>query len=284
MKNLFEQRVEERIRDIKLLNINEVYNLNIKQLLKLSYRDYEPRYYLIKTFDTFFYRILNENTGISTKPEYVIKFLKSKFKLKNWQFESDIFNNVEGIVSEYTEYYDEFDDKSLYQQKVNKGKSIILNIPDIRKNIELIKKTVNSFGYYLNTCTHYDAYHHDWVVMTFFPIYDNDVNDIVYKHKYIYHVTNLSNKDSILKNGFIPMSSNKFFNYPKRCHFFIDSKENSKLFKYDFTNNQENKYVIFTLDTTKIKNVDFYRDPNMKYGVITKVSVSKDTIVDVEEF
>ena len=28
--------------------------------------------------------ILTENTGICIKPEYVIKFLKSKFKLKNW--------------------------------------------------------------------------------------------------------------------------------------------------------------------------------------------------------
>lgn len=281
--NIFEQRIMQHIDNINVFTEDDNY-YDIKYLVKSSYKDYEPRYYLICTYDLFFNRILNENTGISTKPEHVVKFLKSKFKLKNWQFEKDIFNDVEGITAEYTENYDEFDDKSLYYKKVNKGKSIILNIPNIRKNKELIKKTLNSFGYYLNTCSHFDAYHHDWIVMTFFPIYDNVVNDIVYKHKYIYHVTKLSNKESILQNGFIPKSSNKHFNYPKRCHFFIDTKENSKLFKYDFTNNQNETYVIFTLDTSKIKNVDFYRDPNMKYGVITKVPVSKDAIINVEEF
>lgn len=120
--------------------------------------------------------------------------------------------------------------------------------------------------------------------MVFHAIYSNNVNDIVFKHKFIYHITKECNKESILKNGFIPRSSNKHFNYPNRCHFFVCDKEEAKLFIYDFTNDQNEKYVLFTLDTSKIdRNIDFYSDPNLQDAVITKVSVSTDTIVNVEE-
>ena len=57
-----------------------------------------------------------------------------------------------------------------------------------------------------------------------------------------------------------------------------------KLFIYDFTNDQNEKYVLFTLDTSKIdKNINFYPDPNLQDAVITKVPISKDAIVNVEK-
>ena len=100
----------------------------------------------------------------------------------------------------------------------------------------------------------------------------------------IYIISELFNKESILKNGFIPRSSNKHFNYPNRCHFFICDKDEAKLFIYDFTNDQNEKYVLFTLDTSKIvKNINFYPDPNLQNAVITKVPVLKDAIINVEK-
>lgn len=41
-------------------------------------------------------------------------------------------------------------------------------------------------------------------------------------------------------------------------------------------------YVLFTLDTSKIDN-DFYPDPNIRNGVITKDTVLPETIVKYEK-
>lgn len=277
----FEQKVSDIIDTMHILY--DEFNVNKLQLIKTEWKLYEPYYYLLE-HDLFFNHILTENTGICIKPEYVIKFLKSKFKLKNWQFEKDIFNNVDSIVATYTEIYDEYDKNSVYKKKINDGNAIILNIPNIKNNKEVIKKTLNRFGYYLGSCSHFDAYHHDWIVMVFHAIYSDNVNAIVFKHKFIYHITKECNKESILKNGFIPQSSNKHFNYPNRCHFFVCDKDEAKLFIYDFTNDQNEKYVLFTLDTSKIdKNINFYPDPNLQDAVITKVPVSKDAIINVEK-
>ena len=187
----FEEKVSDIIDTMHILY--DEFNVNKLQLTKTEWKLYEPYYYLLE-HDLFFNHILTENTGICIKPKYVIKFLKSKFKLKNWQFEKDIFNNVDSIVATYTEIYDEYDKNSVYKKKINDGNAIILNIPNIKNNKEVIKKTLNRFGYYLGSCSHFDAYHHDWIVMVFHAIYSDNVNDIVFKHNFIYHITKECNK------------------------------------------------------------------------------------------
>lgn len=100
--------------------------------------------------------------------------------------------------------------------------------------------------------------------------------------KYIYHITEEKNVDDILTNGFIPFSKSLRFNYPNSCHFFIGDKEEAKLFVLELERDNNADYVLFTLDTSKIDN-DFYPDPNIRNGVITKDTVSPETIVKYEK-
>ena len=46
--------------------------------------------------------VLESNTGITVKPENVIKYLKWKLKLKDWQFTINSgYNNVPSVQAEY---------------------------------------------------------------------------------------------------------------------------------------------------------------------------------------
>lgn len=259
-----------------------------KLQLEQQYRDYSVYEFQLNSNLTYKH-ILNENSGIHVKPENVINFLKARFRLKDWQFQPDSFNNTDGIVVEYdpykNDYKKDFTKNELFLRKIKKDKDIIFSIPDIKRNKQIIVHALNKFGYYLACSSKYTVNNHDWFTLCFQSIYSDNVNDIVKKKKYIYHITTLSNTKNIIKNGFIPKSLNNFFNYPKRIHFFISDKERAKQFRNDFTKYSNNeKFVLFTVDTSKLNNIDFYPDPNMEDAVFTKVPVSKNAIVDVEEF
>lgn len=212
--------------------------------------------------------VLESNTGITVKPENVIKYLKWKLKLKNWQFTVNSgYNNVPSVQAEY-----------------KNDKAIFINIPTINKNESIIKEILERFGYYWSNSykSKGKAQGVNWVVMVFYPLYLDNINDKVKKYKYIYHITEEKNVDDILTNGFIPFSKSSRFNYPNRCHFFIGDKEEAKLFVLELERDNNADYVLFTLDTSKIDN-DFYPDPNIRNCVITKDTVSPETIVKYEK-
>lgn len=189
---------------LESININNSNNYNVsnKEIKQQTYW-YEPRYVSYCLNDLSLKQILLENTGITLKPDYVVKYLKWKLKLKDWQFNKDIFhNNVTSITAEYI---------------VNNEISIV--IPDIKNNKEIIINILNHFGYYLDTYN--ETEQKDWIVMVFHPAYMKSVKDeIKHKYNFLYHITDFKNKDKILKNGFITKSSDDIFKYPPRCHFF----------------------------------------------------------------
>ena len=59
-------------------------------------------------------------------------------------------------------------------------------------------------------------------------------------------------------------------------------KKKQKLFVLELERDNNANYVLFTFDTSKIDN-DFYPDPNIRNGVITKDTVLPETIVKYEK-
>ena len=119
--------------------------------------------------------VLESNTGITVKPENAIKYLKWKLKLKDWQFTVNSgYNNVPSVQAEY-----------------KNDKAIFINIPTINKNESIIKEILERFGYYWSNSYKLKgkAQGINWVVLVFYPLYLDNINDKVKKYKYIYHIT-----------------------------------------------------------------------------------------------
>lgn len=258
------KRIEEQYINETIKNINIKYNkypfISISNLdIKKQSKRYITSYTLCE-HDLIFKRILLENTGITVEPDNVIRFLKWKLNLKDWQFNKKLsYNDVESIEAEYFKQ----DDTEL-----------VINIPDIKENKDIIIKILNRFGYYLSEYHETDI--KDQIVMLFHPAYIKPItNTIKEKYKYLYHIIDIKNKYSILQKGFIPKSDNDMFNYPKRCHFFVDI--NSALEFRDELNKKQ--YVLFIIDINKLNN-DLYPDPNIRDSVITKDKVKPNTIID----
>ena len=70
-------------------------------------------------------------------------------------------------------------------------KAIFINIPTINKNESIIKEILERFGYYWSNSYKLKgkAQGINWVVMVFYPLYLDNINDKVKKYKYIYHIT-----------------------------------------------------------------------------------------------
>jgi len=134
-----------------------------------------------------------------------------------------------------------------------------------------------------------------------FKKYDKDVlnikllcepkwDDSIKPPKIIYHITDSSKTNEILKNGLLPKSGKKRGFHPHRVYFYIDFnniKNMSNSLK--FTNNPNkvnNQHDILEIDTNNLKSKDmngleydviFYKDPNSN-GIYTYDRISPDNI------
>ena len=158
--------------------------------------------------------------------------------------------------------------------------------PQKDNSLEEIIKAMEWYGYF-STMKKIQPLSNGWYVIKFESKFEKDANELLKTEKFLIHITPFKYKDKILKNGFIPKSKNKKFNYPDRTYFMLGStnpvetlKLSRKLSQVE-NNNKKTEYCAFRIDVNKIpSNVSFHLDPNMEGAVWTSDNITPNAIKD----
>lgn len=172
----------------------------------------------------------------------------------------------------------------------NEEKIFLIKTGDVDYNQNIIDKDMALCGYFPS----YVEKNNGQRTIQYEPRHQNAVNDIVQDAEYIFHITKTNRVKKILNIGLTPKTHNKKFNYPDRVYFFL--KEPSykewldiieefysaelKAYKMRQTNNlpYEGSYTVLSIDTGKIKNTNFFYDPNAENCVYTYDNIPPEAI------
>lgn len=150
-------------------------------------------------------------------------------------------------------------------------KILIFDSEETVERYQIISQIMQKGGYYFDKKDSFVIRGHKGDTLYFRPIFPSTEIKNELSH-YLYHITDATTAKKILKNGFYPKNKNiKGFKYPDRVHFFLKKNINlailyaitAKKSAKTYTNNgleMELVYTILKVDTSKIPNVQFYRD------------------------
>lgn len=210
----------------------------------------------------------------------------------------------EGLIKTYPiEKTMEFIERSLngvpvIMRKIesSNGPRIVITIPTIGNNFNIINNLMNTCGYFLaHPKFNSENYPKDVLVtLQFEPKNQPMSRDILGHERTLLHITQSKNLSKIKKIGLVPTTKNRMFNYPDRIYFLKGGLPESKVLslaamlcyvKYNeaFQNNEPIKedYTILTLDISKIpERVKFAIDPNFGDGFYTTDNIPPSAIVD----
>lgn len=122
--------------------------------------------------------------------------------------------------------------------------------------------------------------------ISFDPIFQKSIQDIIRGWRFLYHISPIANKDSILKNGLIPSSKNNRFDYTPRIYLLKPILSDDKLrwiatelYSADNSSNNNGTYCLFLIVVNKIpQDVDFFFGPRYENGIYTKQSIPSSAI------
>ena len=198
-----------------------------------------------------------------------------------------------GRTISYVKSYFGMDDGQIYAVEAENGiEHIVVIVPVIGNNVELVKKAMDLCGYYLGAPKEEYIKPNTWAHLQFEPKFQKDDTErIRNEESVLYHVTPKYNMKKIQRIGFSPRTKNGLFNYPDRVYFLRGSCDDSEITAIaeqlrdaNSSEGNDGKYVLFTVDVNMIpSDVPLYLDPNYPYGVYTGSNIKPDTIVSVEE-
>lgn len=164
----------------------------------------------------------------------------------------------------------------------------IVIIPDKGNNEDMIIEDMLSLGYFVAR-KWYQLNNKDnqkYLYIKFDPKYQKNETDHIRQGRYLYHVSPISNHNSIIKYGFIPLHKNEYLDYPPRVYFFKanimpndlkDIVNNIDTFKTELNNHD---YTIYLIDLNNIsKDILFYNDCNYEYGVFTEQTIPYNYVI-----
>ena len=128
-----------------------------------------------------------------------------------------------------------------------------------------------------------------WVVLLFAQ---NETKNVFYWVRdsiYLYHVTNASNIPVIKRQGLVPHASDNRYKYRPRTYFFIE-EDKGEAYRfahqmYMYHQDRGYDYAMIKVDVSKLPDDShFFFDPMIDSAVFTIDDISKNCIVDIEEF
>lgn len=158
------------------------------------------------------------------------------------------------------------------------GLSLILLYVDIGINEEIIVNEMQGLGWSVATVGM------PMVVeglllksITFDPMTQPNVNDIVEQIGNLLHWTPSVNTEAIMSQGLIPKSENSFFRYPPHIHLFSsqlseDKRKNLAWKLFSLGNNADNSgnYTLINVNIGELQgHKDFFYDPRCEGGFYT---------------
>lgn len=128
-----------------------------------------------------------------------------------------------------------------------------------------------------------------WIILSFDPMFQDDIYNIVMECRRIYHWTPLYALETILKNGLVPRSENKLGNHPERVYFFSDNIPDRDLIDFGRAICRKNKdprndkrYALLYVETKDLKKVPFSYDPHADQAFFTTEKIDP-SILHIEK-
>lgn len=123
-------------------------------------------------------------------------------------------------------------------------------------------------------------------ILQFDKKFDDDVSELVFNKRFIYHVCPNSRLEKIKHIGLTPRSSTwKKFKHEDRVYFYLNKpslKDITDEFEYGKSINS-NGYSLLSIDTSLIdKDIKFYSDPRVRNAVVTTRNIPPQAIKVIE--
>lgn len=164
-------------------------------------------------------------------------------------------------------------------------------IPYKNASLKDIIKSMEWFGY---VCCEKNPkpFNDEWYHLKFESKFGENANSLLNGETHLIHLTPAKNMNKILKNGFVPKSTNNRFGYNDRVYFMFGSVNPINTFnlcmslkKWQYPNEENVEYCAFRISVGKIpSNVVFHLDPNMEGAVYTMDNISPTVIEDYKTF
>lgn len=214
-------------------------------------------------------------------PYRVIDTIIKEFQLK--KSEIDFLNSID----EYDRI--DYENNDQYQEEVI-GIEYTKKFQD-KQNKKNLDDCLDKLGWYLATKNPIKNKNRNKIFLVYYPKFQCKINDKVHeKYKYLYHYTEKSKKDKVLKYGLVPKESkeNARFIYRNRVHLLNtkiddvkDEKEKEELLD---TFDGYNELIEIKIDISKF-NSNFYIDPNCrKYGYIVYDNIPPKYIDSIKDY
>ena len=140
----------------------------------------------------------------------------SEFQIKVKSPNGVEFIEVERLMEDYPDYL---------------TMEMIMLIPVIKKNVEIITEFMDENGYYeAKKAIRKDKGGRKWMTVMFDPKKQESIKDMVLKyHKYAYHTSPIYNAESIEKNGILAKyAKSPFISNTKRIYLYLGNTSNQK--------------------------------------------------------
>lgn len=171
-------------------------------------------------------------------------------------------------------------------QVIKKKNQISFVIADIDKNKTFIESDMKYLGYFLSFSEPFTIENMKWLKMRFEPRFQNDESNRIKQYGLLLHMSPTGNTESILRDGIVPQSKNKYFKYPNRVYLFKGDIEYRFLKRFGRGMARanglpnSNAYTVFEVDTEKLPDdVKFYEDANIDEGVYTEQIIPPSAII-----
>ena len=205
---------------------------------------------------------INENTENKTEePNNVKDELMGKFIFFEWQFVVTVTKNGIQLILAYAD--DGVNGDILCEKMKYMGWSKSYELKPKEKNGIVVR------------------------AIGFDPMCQEAIDDVKERWKVLYHLSPKYNEESIMKNGLVPSTRNKFFKYPPRTYLITPNipmseleKLASNLNKFEKDNENGGVFTIYRIKTNQIPDdVELFYDPRFDYSVYSTKPIPTSAIV-----
>ena len=220
IENLEDSKTKKEVEEFDIFDFD---NIPMSELDK-AYIDYEPLYDTVDWFsldEDYLYEEKKNNTNIIQSAVDVVSRAMNQLKMSEFQIKVKSPNGVEYIeVERLMEDYPDY-----------LTMEMIMLIPVIKKNVEIITDFMDEKGYYVaKKATYKDKGGRIWMLLVFDPKKQESIKEMVLKyHKYAYHTSPIYNAESIENNGIIAKYAiAPFISNTPRIYLYLGNTSNSE--------------------------------------------------------
>jgi hypothetical protein len=205
--------------------------------------------------------VIFEAAERTLSPEEVKKELSRAFSINDWQ---------------------------IHTRKECNDVEVLILISNIGNNKKSVIDSLSNFGWFFVGEQDVILDNINWIVLSFDPIYQEDISGIFVNVAKILHWTPYYNIDNIKENGLVPKSENKLGMHPDRVYFFTGNVNidtvisfGKSLYEHNKNINNDGRYVLLSVKTSDLRGIKFSYDPRAEQSYYTYETINPD-IINVE--